>query len=251
MADIARPNVLYHGVPFYIVLNGSVTVGDPIAENGTDWVQADADAPIPCQAFALATGASGDVIPACTQYVGQTTTDLTIGGPVYLSATAGRIADANVGGNATITQVIGWVVRGATTETVLLDAKIPHYEIATALAGATPATAANFGQFYVAQRPKRLVSAVERHRTAGGDASAVTLTLEKLTSGTAEASGVNMLSTTFDLKSTADTPVRLGPSSTVADTRLAPRNAMALQDTGTLTSCAQMCLTVTLVDDIQ
>ena len=247
MANVTRGDVLYHSTPFYVALNGDVTRGDPIGQDGTNWVRADADAVISCMGFALASGASGDVIPACTECIQQTTTDLTVGNMLWLSATAGRIDDASVGAAATMTQVIGWVVRGATTETMYLCATIPHVEATGVAHEASLVASADFAAFFVADRQYRVLGARERHSVAGSDGGAVTLTVVKMTSGTAKASGVNILTTTFSLKSTADTPVWLGPSTTVADTRIVPGDALGMLSTGTLTAVIDTSVTVELV----
>lgn len=52
-----------------------------------------------------------------------------------------------------------------------------------------------------------LVYAAESHITAGSDGGAVTLDVKKSASGTAITSGTSLLASTFDLKSTASTPV--------------------------------------------
>lgn len=247
MALVTRGDILYHGTPFYVVLNGDVSLGDPIGQDGTNWVRADADAVISCMGFALAAGVSGDVIPACLECVQQTSSDLTVGNMLWLATTAGRIDDASVGAAATMTQVIGWVVRGATTETMYLCATIPHVEATGVAHEATLVAAADFAAFFVADRQYRVLGARERHSVAGSDAGAVTLTVVKMTSGAAKAAGVNVLTTTLNLKSAADTPVWLGPSATVADTRLVPGDALGMLSTGTLTAVIDTSVTVQLV----
>ena len=249
MADIVRGDVLHHGGPFIGLLNGTVTRGDPVGNNATGWVRADADAVISCQGFALADGVSGDFIPICKWCIQQTTTDLTTGGMLFLSATVGRIADAVVGALGTMSQLIGWVVRGAGTEMMYLNSEIAHVEATAeiALDSGTLLIVGQFINFFVADRNYRVVGAREVHSVAGTDGSAVTCTVEKIPSGTAKASGVNVLSTTFNLKSTANTPVWLGPSTTVADIRLVPGDRLGLLSSGTLTSLIDCCVTVELI----
>ena len=246
MADVARGDVLEHSIPFRVLLNGTVTKGDPIGNNGTGYVRSDSDptAPISCMAFALNSGVSGDIVPAAKQCVQQTTTDLTTGGFLFLSATAGRIADAVVGATGKQTQPIGWVVKGAGTELMYLNAELP-YEVATGkMALATIITESMAASFFIADRHYRVYGAMERHSVAGTDGSAVTLAVRKLTTGTAKASGVNVLSTTFNLKSTADTSVWLGPSTTAADIVLIPGDALCFATTGTLTSVIDTTVSV-------
>jgi hypothetical protein len=117
--------------------------------------------------------------------------------------------------------------------------------ISTSLVSTLPATAANFGVFYIATESCTVEEAWESHTVAGSDAGAVTLDIEKLTSAVALDSGVSVLATTFDLKSTANIPVRVGPTATIGNRQLARGDRLALKDTGTLTNCAG--LTVTLI----
>ena len=249
MADITRGDVLQHSIPFLVLLNGDVTKGDPIGNNATGYVRSDSDPaqPISCMAFALIDGVSGDIIPACKQCVQQTSSDLTTGAFLFLSATPGRIADAVVGATGDQTQPLGWVVKGAGTELMYLNAELP-YVVATGVAAeATLVDAADFAAFFIADRNYRVYGAMERHSVAGTNGSAVTLTVVKMTSGTAKASGVNVLSTTFNLKSTADTPVWLGPSTVAADIVLIPGDALGMLSAGTLTSVLDTTVSVFLL----
>ena len=163
----------------------------------------------------------------------------------FLSATAGAITGTNPGAAGAAVIVLG---KAYTTSLRYLSAYVNHVEVSAFLAGAAPATAGNYGGIYVADRSLRLVSCREVHRTAGSDGGAVTVNLEKLTTGTAQDSGVNMLSTTFSLKSTAATPVWLGPSATAADTILKPGDSIALKDAGVLTAVADVAVTAVFVD---
>lgn len=249
MADVARGDILENSSPFQVLLNGTVSRGDPIGNNATGYVRADSDPaqPISCMAFALREGVSGDMIEACKTCVQQTTTDLTTGSFLFLSATAGRIADAVVGATGDQTQPIGWVVKGAVTELMYLSAELP-YKVATGSAHeASLVTTAEFSAFFVADRNYRVYGAMERHSVAGSDAGAVTLTAVKCTSGTTKANGVNVLTTTFDLKSTADTPVWLGPTATAADRVLIPGDALVMRSSGTLTAVIDTTVSVFLL----
>lgn len=247
MADITRGTILWAGAKFNVLLNGTVTKGDPIGNNGTGYVAADSDAAISCMAFALKDGVSGDVIPATRECIQQTTTDLTTGAPLFLSATAGRIADAVVGAVASVTQCLGWVVRGSVNEVMYLSAAIPHNFVKADVWKPTLISTVELKNIFIADRNYQIIGARETHTVAGTDASAVTLTVEKVGTGVAKGSGVNMLSTTFNLKSTADTPVWLGPSATAADTKLAPGNRIDLVSSGTLTSVVDTHVTLVLV----
>lgn len=110
------------------------------------------------------------------------------------------------------------------------------------------ATTANYGVFFTAMFPCEFLAAAEAHKTAGTDGSAVTLNIEKLTTGQALGAGVNLLSTAFNLKSTANTP-QFAPSSsnlltsTVLDRVLAKGDRLALRPSGTLTTVAHVSVT--------
>lgn len=95
-----------------------------------------------------------------------------------------------------------------------------------------------------------VVEVMERHITAGTDAGAVALDLVKCPSGSAIAAGTTVLASTFDLKSTADTPVRKSLSSGLAAT-LALRTLKAGESLhadfqGTLTALVGVSITVIL-----
>jgi hypothetical protein len=93
---------------------------------------------------------------------------------------------------------------------------------------------------FTAAFPCELVSVVETHSTAGTDGSAVSLDIKKATGTTAPASGTTMLASTFNLKSTANTPVTKngasGLTATLADRKLATGDRVCFDFTGTLTA---------------
>lgn len=246
MADLARGNILSADAVFQITLNGTVSRGDPIGQDGTNWVRA-AGATVSPQGFAMADGVSGDVITACRRCVQQTATTVTVGNMVWLSATAGRIADADPGALATMSHVLGYVAEATPSGILVLDVDIPHIEATWAQSLATIMVAGQFINFFIARRPYRVLGAVEVHSVAGTDGGAVTLTIEKIPSGTAKGSGTNVLSTTFNLKSTANTGVWVGPNATAASARLAIGDRLGAVSTGTLTALIDSCCTVQLV----
>jgi len=106
------------------------------------------------------------------------------------------------------------------------------------------ATTAKYGTAFVAPFPCTLVSAKQRHGTAGTDAGSVTLDVEKLADGTAKGSGVSMLAGTFNLKSTANTVQSQTPTPTIANRNLAAGEAVALKPTGVLTSVNDVVVTM-------
>ncbi len=112
-----------------------------------------------------------------------------------------------------------------------------------------PQTAANYGVFFTAYRACEVMQVSEVHTVAGNDAGAVTLDIEKLTGTTALDSGVSVLTSTFSLKSTANTVVRktgLELSITGSQRQLKPGDRLALKDAGTLTTLQGVQVTLYL-----
>src|SRR3990167_10421469 len=105
-------------------------------------------------------------------------------------------------------------------------------------------SSASYDTFFVADYDLEIIAAEESHRTAGTDPGAVTLDIYKLTTGQVRASGVTVLSGTFNLKSTAQTPVRKTATTTKANRILKQGDRLALVDAGTLTSVNHMTLTI-------
>ena len=106
------------------------------------------------------------------------------------------------------------------------------------------ATAANYGVFFIALAPGYLEEVWESHKTAGSDAGAVTVTIEKLATGVALDSGTAMLTAALSLKSTANTPQQ-GTVSQVASTRQFVRgDRLALKDAGALTAVAHVTVSL-------
>lgn len=94
-----------------------------------------------------------------------------------------------------------------------------------------------------------VVEVIESHSVAGSDGGAVTADLKKCDSGTAPASGTSVLSSTFDLKSTANTPVSKTTASGLAAEAvriLTAGQRLCLDLTGTLTALAGFNVTVVL-----
>jgi hypothetical protein len=97
-----------------------------------------------------------------------------------------------------------------------------------------------------------VVEVTEEHTVAGGDGSAVTADLKITRSGTVQApsAGTSLLTSTFDLKSTANTPVKKFPGSGISPVKatrtLRAGDRLSLDYGGTLTALAGMCLTISL-----
>jgi len=79
--------------------------------------------------------------------------------------------------------------------------------LSKSVSGTRSQTAGEYGVIYIARQPVEVSWVAESHTVAGSDGGAVTLNIEKLTSGVALGAGEDILATAFDLKSTADTPV--------------------------------------------
>lgn len=121
-----------------------------------------------------------------------------------------------------------------------------QYESHTII-GASAATTGNYGVFYINERRKCYVSGFwESHQVAGSDAGAVTLDLEKLTSGQAPNSGVSVLASTLSLKATANVPQEATLTATNTNRNLAIGDRLCLKDSGVLTSVSNVTVIVEL-----
>ena len=110
------------------------------------------------------------------------------------------------------------------------------FYITKSLEGALAQTAANYGIIFTALYPSEIMYIVENHNIAGNGVGAVTLSVEKLTGTTALGSG--SLITTFNLKSTANTPVtKSARDFEIGNVRqLGIGDRLAIKTTGTLTA---------------
>lgn len=113
------------------------------------------------------------------------------------------------------------------------------------LPGATAATAANYGVFFVAPRTCVVKDIYEIHETAGTAVGAVTVQLERLQETEAPGNGDELLSSAISLKGAANTAVR-GILTKNYNISLKPGDRLALKDVGTLTSVAGLCVTVVI-----
>ena len=124
-------------------------------------------------------------------------------------------------------------------ETVKYGKYITH-----SLFGTTAQTATNYGIIFVARHPIEIIRITETHSTAGTDAGAVTLDVKKAGSGIAIASGVTLLESTFNLKSTANTPVYKDGQNLSANRRLKEGDRIELVTSGTLTALTDVQITI-------
>lgn len=117
-------------------------------------------------------------------------------------------------------------------------------QIDIVLAGTAPATAGNYGVFTWIRANAVIEEVWETHKTAGSDAGAVTVDIEKLASGVALDSGTTVLSTALSLKTTANTPQQGTLKSDITARQLARGDRLALKDAGTLTDVAHVVVSV-------
>lgn len=110
--------------------------------------------------------------------------------------------------------------------------------------GATSQTATNYGIMFIARHPIEIIRITETHAVAGSDAGAVTLDVLKAGSGVAIASGTTLLSSTFNLKSTANTPVIKEGMDLSIDRVLIEGDRIGLVATGTLTALSDVHITI-------
>lgn len=116
-----------------------------------------------------------------------------------------------------------------------------QFNIPITLPGTTPATAANYGLFFIAHVPCELTAVALRYGTAS---TSGTLQIEKLTGTQALDGGTVLLSSTISMSAAANTTYFGTLTGTVLDLQLARGEALALKDGGTLTSLENLNITV-------
>lgn len=116
--------------------------------------------------------------------------------------------------------------------------------ITVSLFGTSAATAANYGVFFIAQRPYEVMEISEAHTTAGSSADAA-LNIERLQGTEALDAGDAICVAAFELDGTADTVVT--KKSTALQNRvLSIGDRLALDDAGTLTNVAGVTVSILL-----
>ncbi len=111
--------------------------------------------------------------------------------------------------------------------------------------GLNGAIATNYGNFFVAERSYQVIAISEVHLTAGTVGSP-TVSVEKCATGVAPGSGVDLLATAFSLTATVNVPQFGSLTTTKADLILKKGDRLVLKDSGTLTTVADVCVTVLL-----
>lgn len=114
------------------------------------------------------------------------------------------------------------------------------------IVGLTASTATNYTTFFTAPFPMTFTSANEVHTTAGS-VGTPTVTVERLTGTTAPGSGTALLLTAFDMSAAINT-VQYGTLANIVKSsfNLAKGDRLALVSSGTLTSIANVVVTITL-----
>lgn len=122
-------------------------------------------------------------------------------------------------------------------------ARVQSFAISTQLYGSDAATAARYERFWTAPAKCVVDSVVATWSTAS---TSGTLQVEKVPSGTAQGSGTNLLSSTIDTSSAANTNNSGTLSTTDATIELASGDSLALVNGGTLTNLTDLQVTVGL-----
>lgn len=125
-------------------------------------------------------------------------------------------------------------------------AKFNDVFIVKEIQGTTAATAASYGKIFTAPYPMTVIGVTEVHTTAGSDAGAVTLGLERCQGTEASGAGDALLASDFNLKGTAETVQTGTLTATTANLTLQRGDRLNLVDTGVLTAVAGVQVTVRL-----
>jgi len=125
---------------------------------------------------------------------------------------------------------------------------VTYYPVSVSVKNTDAATAGNYGYLFVADKPYEVISITERHRTKGSDSGA-RLYVEKLTSGTAKGSGVDLITAGIDIGSGSTNDATNYATLTNTKSYLVLRRGDALGLTTkatTITSVADLVVTVLL-----
>jgi len=135
-------------------------------------------------------------------------------------------------------------VTTATTRTITVpDANSRIGDLSVSFPFVAATTDANI---FIAPVDLEVVSVSEAHTVAGSDAGAVTLMINKCTGTEAPSAGDNIITTAFNLKSTANTVVDGTLHATATNYQLSAGDRLAADFTGTLTAVDGGCVTVLL-----
>ena len=110
--------------------------------------------------------------------------------------------------------------------------------------GLLAATSTNYTETKVIRHPMEVLRASEVHTTAGTDAGAVTLDIQRLTGTTAPGSGTSILASTFNAKSTANTVVSKEGAGLASNRQFREGERLGLAVSGVLTALAGVSITL-------
>jgi hypothetical protein len=122
-----------------------------------------------------------------------------------------------------------------TNKSVFITVRVP---------GTNAALTTNYGVFYIAPYACNVLAIYEAHGTAGTDGGSVGVNIEKLRPGVALDSGTILLPTAFNLKAASNYTYQGTLTPTLSTKQLAAGDRLALKDTGTLTSVADVCVII-------
>lgn len=126
-----------------------------------------------------------------------------------------------------------------------------RFSVVAIIPGAEAATPANYGDFFIAERPCTVLRVSESHTDLSTGIGAETLDIEKLTTGQASGAGVAVLGAAkIDLTAAIDTVQSPALTAVGADLILAAGDRLSLNDDGALTALEGVCVTVDLQEEV-
>jgi hypothetical protein len=122
----------------------------------------------------------------------------------------------------------------------LIDTKYGKY-ITHSIPISNAASTLNYGVIFIARHPIEIIRISETHAVASASAS---LNIEKLEQGQALTLGTSLLTTAFDLTTTANIPVVKEGKDLIANRKLRENDRIGLVISGTLTGLSDLCITI-------
>ena len=122
----------------------------------------------------------------------------------------------------------------------LIDTKYGKY-ITHSIPKSNAASTLNYGVIFIARHPIEIIRISETHAVASASAS---LNIEKLEQGQALTLGTSLLTTAFDLTTTANIPVVKEGKDLIANRKLRENDRIGLVISGTLTGLSDLCITI-------
>ncbi len=122
----------------------------------------------------------------------------------------------------------------------LIDTKYGKY-ITHSIPISNAASTLNYGVIFIARHPIEIIRISETHAVASASAS---LNIEKLEQGQALTLGTSLLTTAFDLTTTANIPVVKEGKDLISNRKLRENDRIGLVISGTLTGLSDLCITI-------